>query len=538
MISLPEHGPLAAPPRPVASAPSGSAAGAWPALRRRGDLAIALALVIISAAVYGRLRPFEQPLAGDPAIWDYMAQVIARGGIPYRDAVDFKTPLAGYLSAAALLIGESVGLRNVFAIRLTYLALAVLTVVLTCFVARDFARSWRVGVLAALVMLSFDQFGALNGLGTEPKTAGIVFGLAALWAINRGRPFVAGLCGMLAALCWQPLLLYVGVAGLAFSGYRLVPPPRRVGLVLLGAGLPLAAGLLAFWSAGALEELYRWTWHFNLTQHGPGGAEEGKTLLARGAWAVGHYYPGERWAFVLAAASLVGAGLCSARRAFGCLRRGRWPELDAAARADALLVAPLVYLAFTTTNLQGARDLFPLLPFVAIFSGAGLVAVVDLLANRGFRSAPVRARLRIGLPAVVGAAILLATVRDALATAPPRPRLRDQEREVASIVRHLGPGDAILTHDAAGLLVLTGLANSGELFWIQRHLAGYYDEHVPGGFDAWLARQRLQRPAVVVLGPRPMSYQGEIRAWLDAEYVEQREGDFYRWYLRRDRAAR
>jgi hypothetical protein len=35
-----------------------------------------------------------------------------------------------------------------------------------------------------------------------------------------------------------------------------------------------------------------------------------------------------------------------------------------------------------------------------------------------------------------------------------------------------------------------------------------------------------------------MSYEGEIRAWLAAEYVEQREGDFYRWYLRRDRAAR
>jgi hypothetical protein len=42
-----------------------------------------LAVVVLAALVYSQFSIFKQPLKGDRVNWEYMAQVIARGGVPY-----------------------------------------------------------------------------------------------------------------------------------------------------------------------------------------------------------------------------------------------------------------------------------------------------------------------------------------------------------------------------------------------------------------------------------------------------------------------
>src|SRR5215813_8600864 len=58
-------------------------------------------------------HPFSRPEVGDPAIYDYIAQSILRGQIPYKDVVDIKGPLAAHLSALSMLAGKPVGLRDI-----------------------------------------------------------------------------------------------------------------------------------------------------------------------------------------------------------------------------------------------------------------------------------------------------------------------------------------------------------------------------------------------------------------------------------------
>src|SRR6266496_1582729 len=60
---------------------------------------LVIAAFLTGAAVMLLHRPFSQLEAGDAAFYDYIAQTILRGGIPYRDVVDIKGPAAPYLSA-------------------------------------------------------------------------------------------------------------------------------------------------------------------------------------------------------------------------------------------------------------------------------------------------------------------------------------------------------------------------------------------------------------------------------------------------------
>jgi hypothetical protein len=95
---------------------------------------VCFAFVIL---LYLQLHFWDWPERRDQANWDYIAQVIARGGVPYRDAVNIKTPLSAYIGAAAILIGKPLGLTDVFAIRLCYVLIAALTIAFTYLIAAD-----------------------------------------------------------------------------------------------------------------------------------------------------------------------------------------------------------------------------------------------------------------------------------------------------------------------------------------------------------------------------------------------------------------
>jgi len=60
-------------------------------------------------------RPFSQLEVNDPAIYDYIAQSILRGQVHIETWSISKGPLAPHLSAAAMMIGKTVGLRDILA---------------------------------------------------------------------------------------------------------------------------------------------------------------------------------------------------------------------------------------------------------------------------------------------------------------------------------------------------------------------------------------------------------------------------------------
>lgn len=85
--------------------------------------------------VFCQLQFWKLPSAKDRANWDYFAQVISRGGVPYREVVNIKTPLSAYIGAAAIVATRPFGLSPVMATRFASVGLAALTVAFTFLVA-------------------------------------------------------------------------------------------------------------------------------------------------------------------------------------------------------------------------------------------------------------------------------------------------------------------------------------------------------------------------------------------------------------------
>src|SRR6267143_82277 len=100
------------------------AEAAWVHLTRSADArTVSLEVFLVSVAVMLAWRLFTQLEVGDSAIWDYIAQAILRGQVPYRDVIEIKGPGSAYLSALAMWLGKWVGLRDVIAVRLMQIVL-------------------------------------------------------------------------------------------------------------------------------------------------------------------------------------------------------------------------------------------------------------------------------------------------------------------------------------------------------------------------------------------------------------------------------
>jgi hypothetical protein len=149
---------------------------------------LVLLALLLGAAVTLMYRPFSQLEGGDAAIYDYIAQSILRGQIPYRDVVDMKGPLAPQLSALSIVLGKAVGLRDIIAIRLFQVLLVALLAGVTFLTADAFFQSRAAGLIAFLIPLVFPTYLEMMTAGTQPKLPMMLFGMLSLLLIARDRP--------------------------------------------------------------------------------------------------------------------------------------------------------------------------------------------------------------------------------------------------------------------------------------------------------------------------------------------------------------
>src|SRR5262249_4025495 len=150
------------------------------------------ALFLITAALFAMYRPLEQRVGGDPAVYDYIAQCILRGQIPYRDVVDIKGPGSYYITAAAMWLGRWIGLRDVLADRVAHGLMLAMLLAAVFKVAIEYLDSWIAGVLACFFIVMSSAFMYWMALGAQPKLSMAIFGLLCLLMIKRNKPFWAG----------------------------------------------------------------------------------------------------------------------------------------------------------------------------------------------------------------------------------------------------------------------------------------------------------------------------------------------------------
>jgi hypothetical protein len=500
--------------------------------RARARLRLFWLCFALAAIAYCQLHFWSWPERKDSANWDYFAQVISRGGIPYRDVVNIKTPFSAYIGAAAILVGKPFGLRDIYAIRITYVLLAAFTVAFTFLIASQFFESLRIGILAALILLGVEQFAILNMTGVQPKTPMVLFGLVSLWAILKRSPFSAGICGMLSALSWQPGLLFVGAAGLAFSKYLTSWRDFKVAKLLAGAAVPLVILLTYLWAAGALRDFYLWCFHYPFSIYGPREFTTGQDFLHGFAKLLRKPYRSDRVYFYVSVAGLV---LAIAREVIEGVKRGFRAVLNLAPRHQ-IIIVPLVYFLFCRIDMQGRQDVIPLLPFVAIFSAVLVVYYFDATANlvARLRGGPSHMLVqRIGF-AIVCVVVLVGGLSSVFSVRTGSKHLKAEMADTAGIVSLLDPGDEIFIHGWTEILVLSGLSNARKYTNLDHGKDSYLDQIEPGGFEGWFEQLKADQPKIVALFRiKNVDHRDVFLSWVKSSY-EPRQGRVFTYYVRRD----
>lgn len=488
-----------------------------------------IAVFFLASGVMLLYKPFTQPEAGDPALYDYMAQCIVRGQVPYRDVVDGKAPGSLYLSAVAMATSKAIGFRDIIGVRLMNVLLMGLLSALVYAVVETYFHDRIAAFIAVLVPLMSTRLTLLMISGTQPKLATVLFGFVTLLLIARDKPMLAGLFSMLSCLCWQPGLMFTGVALLMFSRYLTTWRDRRALKVMFGAAIPLAALLLYFYSRGALGDLWSWTITFNYSTYAP-------KLIRSFGGAVAHLWDMTNEVFrgdvVLIIMSVLGAVLFGWERLRGRLRTPEWLDSLVLFR-DAILIPPVVYLVFTLISLQGPDDLIPFLPFAGVFAGIFISKIAGIVGITGLRVRWVEF-VPIGATVIV---LFLVFVRAASYKIQAGSTLQDQEREFAVIGNLLGPEDEIYAHRGSELLVLLNRRNLNQYVLFDRGKDDYIDATLPGGFKAILDEMESRAPKIVSISHLgQVSHRDELRQWVEKHYDRlPMSSDYDHVYVRKGR---
>jgi hypothetical protein len=465
----------------------------------------ALALAV-AAALFTRFG-VDDGMRRDEAVYAYGGQQLADGVPPYVSIFDPKTPLATFLAGAGELLARALHADGVHTMRILFLVSACLAVGAVYVLARWLWESALAGLVAAVVLASFEGF-AVDALGgPDAKTPGIFLGVLAMALLVRRRWFWGAFAGSLAFLAWQPLGVYpmAAVACAALAGSRR-ERLRNTGRAVAGAVVPVAVTALWFWLQGALGAFVEAAFTFPLVgiTRGP---ETLATRLDRILTTVDGDYGRTRilfWAGIVAAFALLAVRL---RRA--------GPRDDP--YAVVVVATLLALIGFSLTDFQGYPDLYPLLPYAAVGLG-GATALAVRAAGR----------LRIGAAAVAagaGAALVIASWSWYSGDDAGRPSLVEERAHAAAIAAVAGSRGRVYAVGDPTVLVLTSRRNPSRYIYLGSGVEEWMLARTPGGFAGW-KRRLASNPGPVALGGWVATDEERLSAWLHSVRQARRIGRY------------
>lgn len=476
--------------------------------------AFAVAAFVFGACLMLLYSPFSQMEQGDSAGYDYIAQSILRGQMPYRDVIDMKAPASMYLSAFAMAAGNLFGVRDIIAVRLFQAMLVGLLSSVTFLAARIYLKNPMAALIAFSIPLLSHRFAEWMVAGTQPKLPMVLFGMAVMLFIATDRPLLAGVFSMLSCLSWQPGLMFAGAAVLIFSRYLTTWRDGRALKVLIGVALPLVVVCLYFYSRGALPDLWNWTIAYNYGVFRPETQRDALEALNH-IWRVLRRVFTFEIAFV--ALSLAGFVMYAVERVRAKLKK----EDRAESFRDAILIPPAIYFVFCIINMQSGPDLLPFIPFIGIFTGLFFVRLGRFIANKTAKRAgasPLRfCRLIPG--AALGLILIAALAQGLVYRTVPGFTLQDQDRLFSAVAKELTPEDKLYVHGTAELLVLLNRPNLNPYVFLNQGIDKFVAAERGGDFNQVIAEMEAARPKIVALSRlRTVSSRALLEQWVANHY--------------------
>jgi 4-amino-4-deoxy-L-arabinose transferase-like glycosyltransferase len=220
-----------------------------------------LLAAILGVSFLLRLAFLHEPFERDEGHYAAIAQVILRGGMPYRDAIEIKPPGAFYLYALAIqLFGATTE-----GIRIFTSIYALLTVITVYAFARRMSGA-AAGLSAAATYGVFSTFPLLQGSSSNtevflvlPMTAGALFLVMALDSGKRRYLMYCGLCAALAMLIKTVALPVVALEFLFIAFIRSGKERMKDYAVFVLPVIVCAALTCAYFALrGAFDDFYYW----------------------------------------------------------------------------------------------------------------------------------------------------------------------------------------------------------------------------------------------------------------------------------------
>jgi hypothetical protein len=509
--------------------------------RRLRGIAVFALLAAVTLVVY-LTQNLGGGLSRDGAIYLYSGQQLLEGVPPYVSIFDHKGPLAPLISAFGVLVSGALGTSQVFTVRVLFMIFGSLAIVAAYALSRSLLGSVRATVFSTLTFIGFFSFARYAVAEPEAKTPMLLFQSLALLFTVQKRWFLAGLCGSLTALVWQPMAVFVLVT-VILAATRPGALGKRSAVLrsLGGAVLPVALVLVCFYFWGALYEMLNGAIFFNLLYlDGEQLSVVGQILIAAQSIFVG--YSSILIPLVIASMlAIVATGFVAMIRLY-VVRLHRIVADGATAKelldsrfAPLLLSLPFP-VAWSLLDFQGYPDFYVYLPYIAVGFGGAMEIAVRRLA-RGYPASPRRSRNFLSAGFCV-ALVSIAVVSSMIVVSPGERAsslsiqedslnptdLRDQRQAAREIESRYGEDARIVSIGVPQLLVFLRETNPNPYVFVIRGIDQKIAETTPGGFDGWLQELRGYNPDVIALGPTNGDYEPMLLTWLNENYERERIG--------------
>jgi hypothetical protein len=468
------------------------------------------AVALLAYALHG----YQGILDRDLGVFVYGGEHVAQGVPPYVGVFNTVGPLSDAVPGIAIWVGHLFGLDPILSARVFFTVISAACCALLCVLARDVFGSRPASYLAPAVFLNFQRFTELATDGPREKTTMVLFLVAGLILVCRRRWVGAGVCTALATLTWQPSFA-VAVAAVAVAVFVGVDRRGRALLLfLLGGAIPTLVTIVYFTSQHALHQAFEGFVVVNVLYTSQPSVLSAPLRIWRFLWAGYH---------VSLLVDLVGIGVLVAMAApvASRLLRRTTPRSQRPPRDIALVsvaAAAFVGVVWSMGAINGAPDLFELLPFGALGAAGGVLWLVRRIADG--RSGVVAA--------VTAAAVVTAVAGSALNR---NELLPIQRTDIARVLAAAPPGASLLSISAPEVLAITGRTNPTPFQIYDRQIEAYLARSWPGGLTGYAHDLARLRPTLIVLGD---SY---TRTWpdhlLSTYYWPFGRGTSWHWYASR-----
>src|SRR5829696_4008409 len=459
----------------------------------------------------------------------YSGQKMAEGIPHYVSIFDVITPLGPMLAGLGVIISKQLGWSDIYTARLLFFVMGCFAVASVYLLGNSLFRSQRVGVFAALTFLGFYSYAAEIARGPYHKVPMVLFMVLSLLLTSQRRWLLAGLCGSLSFLLWQPTVIFPLVT-LFFATMQ--PQERRPAAIirtLTGIGLPLVAVSAYFYYHGAFSKLLDGSILFHIlygerVYGNPGQVGyDSSSFLSRLSVPVNAAFEGYP---TMVPAILIGLVMVvdTVFSRWECHRSFR-DVLAKDAFAPILLSLPALIL-WSLIDFQNRKDFFVFLPFAAIGFGAFLDLAVHRIGRLEGAALPVGAQrfLTIGLCISL---VALAVANESLGTKKStmdglREKFDRQRQAATEIENRFGSDAKWVSISAPELLALQHRTNPTPYAFISFGIDSYIDANTPGGFEGWIKELEAYNPDVIAFGDRPQGmHTEELMNWLRSSCREE-----------------